>query len=565
MTTFPSSNGDSVAVGLIRRQEQMAAERSSLESQWQEIARFVNPMRAEFSALSGSPNRRKQNQVFDGTAGLAAEQLASGLWGMITNSANNWFALEAEDDDLNQDREIRQWLDHATRRMQAGFAANGGRFYSRVLDLYSDLVCFGTGVFYVEEALGQGGLHYSCRHLAECYIAENDREQVDTLIRKFALSARAASRLWGERCSPKIQKALEKTPDQKFLFLHAVIPRLQVASFRSDYESMAYASYYIDLEGKAVLAESGYHEFPYQVPRWSTRSRHAYGDSPAMLALSDIKMLNAMSKTIIVAAQKTVDPPLLAADEIAVRGLRTAPGDIIYGGIDANGRRLYEPLLTGSRLELGLEMEEQRRNAIREAFYFSLMLMTDGTPRTATEILARQEEKLRLMGPHLGRIQSEFLDPLIARQFAIMLRAGAFAPMPEALQAGPGLKVQYVSPLARAQKASEGNAILRTFEALMPVVGFDAEVLENFDLDLAARAVAEAYGLPPRLLRDPKAVAKLREEKAAAVLQQAALQQTLQTIPPPTSPPLTPSAASASEVSQAQTAIIPTLLKELTL
>ena len=500
---------------LIRRHDQLAAERLPLEQHWQEIAELVNPMRADFTLPLGgrAPGDKRLQKQYDGTAALAAEQLAAGLWGMITNSSNEWFSLQAQDHNLNQEYGVRRWLDQASRRMRDAFAAHGGRFYSRVMDLYADLVCFGTGVFYVEEMVGRQAVHYSCRPLMECFIAENDWGEVDTVIRKFSWTARQAVQRWGQNCGDKIIRATEQEPDRKFTFLHAVMPRSDIDSRRLDARGKAWASYYICLEEKRLLAEGGFHEFPYMVPRWSTRSRGVYGDSPAMLALADVKMLNTMSKTMIIGAQKAVDPPLLAADENAVRGIRTTPGGIIYGGLDANGRRLYEPLVSGGNLNLGLEIEEQRRTAIREAFFYSLMLLVQQPNQTATEVLVRQEEKLRLMGPHLGRLQCEFLDPLIERQYNIMARAGAFAPMPLIMQQTSGVRVEYVSPLARAQKSSEGSAILRAVEALAPLAQLDPSVMDNIDTDAYARAILDAFGAPARILRDPQAVQELRDNR----------------------------------------------------
>ena len=276
---------------------------------------------------------------------------------------------------------------------------------------------------------------------------------------------------------------------------------------------MPFVSHYVDVEHGILLSTGGYHEFPYQVPRWSTASRGLYGDSPAMMALPDVKMLNAMSKTTIIAAQKAVDPPLLAIDELAVRGLRTHPGGIIYGGLDENGRRRYEPLSSGGNVGLGLELEEQRRETVRQAFYFSLLLMVQQPNQTATEVLARQEEKLRLMGPHLGRIQAEFLDPLIRRQFGIMRRANLLPPTPRQLQ-GSGIRVEYVSPLARAQRAGEGAAIVRALESLAPIGAIKPEIYDNIDADAAARALVQSFGAPNVLLRTATAVAEMR---AAAV------------------------------------------------
>jgi hypothetical protein len=44
---------------------------------------------------------------------------------------------------------------------------------------------------------------------------------------------------------------------------------------------------------------------------------------------------------------------------------------------------------------------------------------------TATEVMQRTEERMRLLGPILGRMEAELLGPIITRVFGIMLRQGA--------------------------------------------------------------------------------------------------------------------------------------------
>ncbi len=378
-----SNTRDSRADEVIRRHEQLVAERRPWETQWQEVAELVKPMRAEFLGPR-PPGAPRSDRLFDATAAVAADNLAAGLWGMMTNAANDWFALRHPDEAIDADPAVRRWMDDSGRRMRHAFAANGQRFYAKVHELYADLVCFGTAVFYADENPGTG-LFFSCRHLAECAIAENAREEVDTLHRRFLYSARQAAQRWGDALSEPLRRAAETEPDRKFPFLHAVAPRGELGLARGP---QPVGSLYVDVEGRRVVGEGAYWEFPYQVPRWSQASRGLYGDSPALLALPDIKMLNAMGKTTIVAAQKAADPPILAPDEAAVRGIRTSPGQIIYGGIDAQGRRLYEPFVTGANVGLGLELEEQRRDAIREAFHFSLLMLVGRPNRTATEVLA---------------------------------------------------------------------------------------------------------------------------------------------------------------------------------
>jgi len=277
-----------------------------------------------------------------------------------------------------------------------------------------------------------------------------------------------------------------------------------------------------------VCQAGGYDEFPFMVPRWSTASRSVYGDSPAMLALPDSKTLQAMEKTQMVAAQKAADPPLLAADENALRTIRVTPGGVTYGAVDQDGRPLVRPLVSGASFNLTLEMAEQKRTAVRTAFYGALLTMIAQPGQTATEVLARQEEQLRLMGPHLGRIQSEFLDPLIGRVFNILWRADRLPPLPPSLMMNPVVQAEYVSPLARAQKSSEARAILQTVGAVLPMVEVDPDVRRHFDWGMVAREVAAGFGTPAKLLRDPRVVAEEIERDRQAAAQQAQQQQQLE-------------------------------------
>jgi hypothetical protein len=496
----------------LRRLEQLAADRAPREQQWQEIAELINPMRADFNRLN-QPGQKRSQKIYDGTAGLAAENLVSGLWATVTNSANIWFEMRSAIDELNRVQRVKLWLDAVTARMRQAYAGGGGNFYVRAVDFYADMVTIGTGIFFAEEIGHTGQMYFSCRHPAECYLAQNDREQVDTVYRKFRWSARQAVKRWGNAVSDKVKTAAEKEPDRQFEFLHAVEPA-------EDYDGRILsgrpiASCAVDIEGKVIVEETGYHEFPYQPARWATRSRDVYGDSQGMLVLPDVKMLNTMAKTSIVAAQKKADPALLAQDEMSIRGIRTAPGKIIYGGVDQQGRQIIHPLQTNGDVGLTLEMMDQRRQAIKEGFFWSLLMLIQSPDReTATAFLGRQEEQLRMMGPHLGRTTSEFLDPLSDRVFASLYRAGAFPPPPPELLQYPQLKIEYVSPLARAQKVSEANSVVRAMESLGPLGVADPSVYDNVDKDQAPLAILDGFSVPARIYNDPDKVAAIRDQRA---------------------------------------------------
>ena len=282
-----------------------------------------------------------------------------------------------------------------------------------------------------------------------------------------------------------------------------------------------YLSIYVEEQERNEVSRKGYFEFPYQVPRWAQAAGEVYGRGLGEATLADVKTLNQQSRTALVSAQKAADPPLAAPNEGVIRVARTYPGGITYGAIDANGNMLLRPLYEGGNPQLTLEMMEQRRQSIREGFYFSLMQMVGTPDMTATEWIGRQEEKLRLMGPNLGRIQSEFLSPLIKRRFGMLSRARMLPPPPADVQ-HMGLQIEYVSPLAKAQMASEAQSIVRLYQSLMPIAQADPSVLDNVDHDKAARALARGYAVPAPILRGSQQVDDLRNER-----QQAQSQQTM--------------------------------------
>ena len=140
---------------------------------------------------------------------------------------------------------------------------------------------------------------------------------------------------------------------------------------------------------------------------------------------------------------------------------------------------------------------------------------------TATEVLQRNEEKMRLLGPVLGRLQSELLQPLIERTFSILLRAGVFQQAPDILQ-GQDVDIEYVSPLAKAQKSGDLNAVMRGIEIFGAMSQF-APVLDYLDADGLAKYVQNTLGLPAKVMRSDGQVRQIRKQRAEA--EAAAMQQ----------------------------------------
>jgi hypothetical protein len=118
----------------------------------------------------------------------------------------------------------------------------------------------------------------------------------------------------------------------------------------------------------------------------------------------------------------------------------------------------------------------------------------------------------------MGRQQSEMLGPLIEREIDILAHAGVLPQMPdELIELGGDIEIEYVSPLNRAQRAEDGVAILRTFEAIAPLAQVDPSVMAAFNLPMAARELAQINGIPAKILRTEEEIEEIEAEKGRMI------------------------------------------------
>jgi hypothetical protein len=502
---------------IMARFDRLKTGRQNWETHWQEVADFMQPRKADVTKTRSKGDKRTE-RIFDSSPLQAVELLAASLHGMLTNPSTPWFSLRYKDQVLDQDDEAKLWLEGVTETMYTAF--NRSNFQQEIFELYHDLITFGTAAMFIEEDQSDL-LKFSTRHINEIYITENDKGRIDTVYRKFKITLRAAAQQFGTFLSEEAKTKVEKDPFDDIEILHAVYPRIEFDPTKKDKENMEFESVYLEYKNGNELSVGGFVEFPFVVPRYLKASHEIYGRSPAMTALPDVKMLNEMSKTTIKAAQKQVDPPLLVPDDGFLLPVRTVPGGLNF--YRSGTRDRIEPLNIGANNPLGLNMEEQRRTAIRNVFYVDQLMLQQGPQMTATEVIQRNEEKMRLLGPVLGRLQSELLKPMIDRCFAILLRNNQFAQAPEFLS-GQDIEIEYVSPLAKAQKSTELSSITRAIEILGSLSNV-APVFDYINFDALVKHVADLVGVPQKVLKLQSQVNAEREQAAQQQEQMAQMQQ----------------------------------------
>ena len=509
-----------------KRLDRLGQERGTWEVNWQEILDYVMPRKADVVTLRTRGEKRTE-VLFDSTAITANNLLAASLQGTLTSPSLPWFSIKLRDEELNEDRDVQLWLEDTARRMYDTF--NETNFNTEVHEMYLDLCSIGTAALFVEEGskgFDTDGIHFNCLHIAEYYIQESIDGKVDTLYRKYKLTARQAVQEFGfDNVGEKIQTASKERPDHKFNFIHAVEPT-------ADYErstgksatKLKFHSCHVCEEDKMVVRTGGYNEFPYLVPRWSKATGEIFGRSPSFNALPDIKTLNKAVEIGLKAWAKAIDPPLLVQDDGVIGRVRMTPAGITVIRNDG----AVKPLQIGTNWQITDLKENQLRTAIRQAYYSDQLQLQEGPQMTATEVQVRYELMQRLLGPTLGRFQSEFLNPLIERVFGIMYRAGALMQEPDIIK-GTKIDVEYLGPLARSQRMEESVAIERLYSLAMNIAQIDPAIMDNIDHDEAVRLRGKLLGVPKTVLRGKDDVDNMRTMRAeqAQMAQMAQEQQAL--------------------------------------
>jgi hypothetical protein len=517
---------------LCQRYKSLKGSRGNWETHWEEVAERVLPRQIGFTG-ERSDGEKKTQKVFDSKPMLALDRFAAVMDSMLTPRAQKWHNLRTTNEDLNRDHDVQAWFYQTNNLLYNARYSPRANFASQNFERWVSVGAFGTGALYIDFDPATG-LRYRCCNLRDIFLLENHQGAIDTVFRCFKYTARQAVQRWGEKRMPeKILKALENPNRQleTFEFLHVVTPNGDYDSTRADARGKPFASYYICVESQTLVTDpGGYNSFPYSVSRYVTAPDEVYGRSPAMMALPDIKMLNEMAKTDIRAAHKLIDPPILLHDDGILGGGATTinmrPGGLNVGGVNRNGQAMIQPFNTGARVDINEAKMEQRRMAIDDAFLVTLFQILVETPRmTATEALIRAQEKGMLLGPTMGRQQSEALGPLIERELDLLAFHNVLPPMPEIMiEAGGEYEIVYDSPMSRMQRAEELVGVQRTMELLAPFAQIDPTVLDVFNKDELARLTAEVSGVPMPILRSPREVQQIREQRAAQEQEAMAIQ-----------------------------------------
>lgn len=503
---------------------ELKSRKSPFESHFEDLARVLYPRRSGFTTPN-TEGERLQDEIYDSTPQQAARMLANNVGSQTMPEGEQWVFVRAEDNALNRNDEALAWLSDSENRLRRAFDNPASRFRTATSEARLDLVTFGTAAAFIGEHRSLRGLLFQTASPKDFYIMSDADYNVDGLILSRFFTVRQAVQFFGDKVSEETKQMFneEKSRLKKIEHIHVIIPRKEAGGGLS--EKLPYTSIWIDVRGKKILSESGFHEFPFAVPRWDTTSGEEWGRSPGMIALPDSNTLQAMDETILMAGQKKTEPPLLVPDDGNFNAGYTFPGGLTYYDVElakSLGRIPIEALDTKGDIPVGLEMQQNRREMVWNAFYRNVLALPppQGTPMTATEIIARKEEFLRELGDVFGRIEAEFTAKIVERSFNIMLRVGALAEIPEILQ-GQNIRFEYESPVKKIREQTEALAAQMWKSDLVEtaVAAQRPDILDIINFDEYGRFTHDAATIPHVIINSAEAVQQIRDQRTQAQLE----------------------------------------------
>lgn len=466
---------------ILARHARALARRRSWENSWKECYDLALPGRAN----DATPT------LYDGTAADAAEQLAASLLAELTPPWTRWFGFTpgravppAEAGGLEAEA-LATLLEDAAEALHAELSRSN--LAVEIHQCFLDLVVAGTACLAVEEAApGEpSALRFSAVPLADVVLEEGAEHRLDTVFRTSHLTLPEILGRFGGVALPRSLADEPGDEPRRHKVVEAVIPGPR----GYDYAAVLAA----DGEAPLVLAEGRFAASPFIAFRWMKAPGETYGRSPVMKALPDIRTANKVVELVLKNASIAVTGIWQADDDGVLNpaNIRLVPGAIIPKAVGSSG---LTPLAAPGRFDVSQLVLDDLRARIRHALLADRLGPVQGGRMTATEVLERSAEMVRILGATFGRLQSELLHPLLARCLSVLRRRGI---VPAFQLDGQVAALQMRSPLAQVQARADAQGVLMWLEVVRTL---GPEAARTADAAAASRWLARLLGVPPDLV-----------------------------------------------------------------
>jgi hypothetical protein len=502
------------AEDIVRIYNRLKAERNNIEGMWAFMSDYVLPYSVDVygnTSEEGNIDWRKRT-IYDNTAVEACDALSASLQGNLISPSVRWFDLTFQNNTLNNDMDAKEWLEACGEIIFLKLQSSN--FNLEAAEALLDLCAFGTMAL-LEEVNDKDEIVFSSASIMDILFEIGSMSNVLRFYRKLQWTALQIQDKFGIDGLPddildELEKGVSKKHD--IIFCIYEIPENKDADTSKilAVKARPFGFKYVLVEGAIVLKEGGYYEQPTFITRWRTTSGSVWGNAPGFKCLASILDVNEMAELILEEAALNIEPPLMTTQRGVISDLeRQRAGLTVVTNMND-----IAPLPGRGDANLAMIDVQALREQIRRSFYEDQLQLKDSPAMTATEVNVRYELMNRLLGPTMGRLKVEFLDPLITRTFAILHRLGKMPPAPKSvIDAKAEFDVVYSGPLPRSQKVDTARSIAGFIGQLGSLAQTFPDVLDIVDIDGATRGMGELGGVPAKFMRTDAEVKKIRTDR----------------------------------------------------
>jgi len=464
---------------------------------FEECYEYSMPQRESLYAQTQAQVRT--DKIFDETAVVGVQEFASRLQsGLVPNYAR-WAELVAGSEIPKEEKtEVDKALEEVTNYIFE--IIQNSNFAQESHEAFLDLAV-GTGCLQITEGDAINPILFTAVPLSQLYLDIGPDDKIDHIFRERSLRASNITVAYPKaKIPPDLQRKLDTGKDEHITLVDCTY-RLY-GSMDEEHQRVVFDPKTKDIFFKEKF--SGVGSGQYVAFRWSKAAGEVYGRGPLMNAIPAIKTCNLVVQMVLENAQMAISGFYTMEDDGVVNPdtVQILPGTIIPVAPGSNGLRPVAP--AGSFDVSQLILSDMRMN-IRKALYNDMLGNPDRTPMSATEVAQRMADLSRQIGAAFGRLQAEFVNPVLRRVVYILKKQGRIN-LPTVN--GREVKVRSTSPLAAAQ-AQQDIVVFDRFVEL--VQGRFGPQLVNLLVksEEAAKYLADKFGVPERLLRSDKERADL--------------------------------------------------------
>lgn len=484
---------------------------TNFRSIYQEVADVMFPRENQITVTRthGEPVGR---HIIDPIGITSSIDNASGLSINLFPPGDKFYNILMSDPELNNIDAVKRKLGQITEISHEKRA--NSNFMLQANETIRSLATLGTGNMFSDWIPGVG-LNYKDYDIGMYTFLENEQGLVDTMMIEFPFTAKQAFQKWGDNAGETVLKKMKdaKTHSFELKFVWIVQPRDLAKQTGDESTAMPFESVFITRTDNDFVEESGFPEFPFQVPRWTKSSNEKWGRGIGTFAVGVVNALQTEKADLIECGNLHNNPPkeVLEAFEGEVR---VSPGDLNFvlerGTITAIQQQALGNFVITKDI---IEMDHQ---IVRKMFFldaFNQLEQLKGDRRNELEIRARLSEGLRKLVMPVGRIQTEWLTGLVIRDINLLQRNGELGEMPPEME-GKSFKVEYVGRLALELQAAQSTGWLRWVQEGAEIENVIPGTLDNVDIDSGYRRRGITLGVSVDDMASKDEVTAKREARA---------------------------------------------------